>query len=128
MGGELPLYDRKSMKWPWCSSRPVRTWVPDLPSGWSSTPSCGARNTADDRTVEVSIKDDGRERVRRSYVAPRLTDVDLLELAVEEGAADPIAVHALATARRLLGVESDPQKAADRDSSHRTSVRSQDND
>lgn len=84
--------------------------------------------TADDRTVEVSIKDDGRERVRRSYVAPRLTDVDLLELAVEEGAADPIAVHALATARRLLGVESDPQKAADRDSSHRTSVRSQDND
>ena len=62
--------------------------------------------TADDRTVEVSIRDDGRERVRRTYAAPRLTDVDLLGLAVEEGASDPIAVQALATAHRLLGVES----------------------
>ena len=70
--------------------------------------------TADDHTVEVSIRDDGRERVRRSYAAPRLTDVDLLALAVEEGAADPIAVHALATAHRLLGVESDSHRAPDR--------------
>ena len=70
--------------------------------------------TADDHTVEVSIRDDGRERVRRSYAAPRLTDVDLLALAVEEGAADPIAVHALATAHRLLGVESDAHKTPDR--------------
>ena len=62
--------------------------------------------SADDHAVEVSILDDGRERVRRSYVAPRLTDVDLLGRAVEEGAADPISVQALATAARLLGVES----------------------
>jgi glucose-6-phosphate dehydrogenase assembly protein OpcA len=60
--------------------------------------------SADDRTVDVSILDDGRERVRRVYAAPRLTDIDLLARAVEEGAADPVAVHALATAARLLGV------------------------
>ncbi|HEX7491495.1 MAG TPA: glucose-6-phosphate dehydrogenase assembly protein OpcA [Candidatus Limnocylindrales bacterium] len=60
--------------------------------------------SADDHKVEVSILDDGRERVRRSYAAPRLTDIDLLARAVEEGAADPIAVHALTTAARLLGV------------------------
>ena len=63
--------------------------------------------TAGDRTVEVSILDEGRERVRRSYVAPRLTDVDLLGRAVEEGAADPGAVHALAMASRLIGLGSD---------------------
>ena len=61
---------------------------------------------ADDRTVEVSVVDDGRERARRTYVAPRLTDVDLLGRAVEEGAADPVAVHALAMAGRLLDAES----------------------
>jgi glucose-6-phosphate dehydrogenase assembly protein OpcA len=61
--------------------------------------------SADDKTVEVSILDDGRDRVRRVYAAPRLTDVDLLARAVEEGAADPIAVQALATAARLLGVD-----------------------
>jgi glucose-6-phosphate dehydrogenase assembly protein OpcA len=60
---------------------------------------------AGDRTVEVSVVDNGRERVHRTYVAPRLTDVDLLGRAVEEGAADPVAVHALAMARRLLGTE-----------------------
>ncbi len=57
---------------------------------------------AGDRTVEVSVREDGRERVRRSYLSPRLTDVDLLGLAVEEGAADPVASRALAMARRLL--------------------------
>ena len=62
--------------------------------------------TADDRTVEVSILENGRERVRRSYLAPRLTDVELLGRAVEEGAADPVAVQALAWASRLLGVDS----------------------
>jgi glucose-6-phosphate dehydrogenase assembly protein OpcA len=79
--------------------------------------------TADDHTVEVSIREDGRERVRRSYAAPRLTDIDLLALGVEEGAADPIAVHALATARGLLGVESDSHKGADRGGSHRAGTR-----
>jgi L-rhamnose isomerase len=63
--------------------------------------------SAGDRMVEVAIVQDGRERVRRSYLAPRLTDVDLLGRAVEEGAADPIAVHALTTASRLLGVDSE---------------------
>ena len=65
---------------------------------------------AGDRTVEVSILDNGRERVRRSYVAPRLTDVELLGRAVEEGAADPVAVQALATASRLLGADSGVHK------------------
>jgi glucose-6-phosphate dehydrogenase assembly protein OpcA len=67
---------------------------------------------AGDRTVEVTVVDDGRERVRRSYNAPRLTDVDLLGRAVEEGAADPVAVHALAMAKKLLGVESGTHRPA----------------
>ena len=58
--------------------------------------------TAGDHAVEVSIRDNGRERVRRSYVAPRLTDVDLLGRAVEAGSAEPVAMHALAMAGRLL--------------------------
>jgi hypothetical protein len=65
---------------------------------------------AGDHSVEVSILDNGRERVRRSYVAPRLTDVELLGRAIEEGAADPVAVNALATAYRLLGVDSGSHK------------------
>jgi len=68
--------------------------------------------SAGDLTVEVSVHDNGRERVRRSYLAPRLTDVDLLGRAIEEGAADPIAVHALATAHRLLGVDSESHRLA----------------
>ena len=67
--------------------------------------------TAGDRTVEVSVLDDGRERVKRVYVAPRLTDVELLGLAVEEGGADPVAVHALAWASRLLGVDSSSNRS-----------------
>ena len=66
---------------------------------------------ASDRTVDVSVVDDGRERVHRSYVAPRLTDVDLLGRAVEEGAADPVAVQTLSMASRLLGAESVGHKA-----------------
>lgn len=65
---------------------------------------------AGDRTVEVSILDNGRERVRRSYVAPRLTDVELLGRAVEEGASDPVAVQALAMANRLLGADTGARK------------------
>ena len=68
---------------------------------------------AGDRTVQVSIQEDGRERVRRSYLAPRLTDVDLLSRAVEEGAADSLAGHALATANRLLGVDSGSHNTTD---------------
>jgi hypothetical protein len=57
---------------------------------------------AGDRTVEVSILHDGRERVRRSYAAPRLTEVELLGRAIEGGAPDPVAVDALAMGLQLL--------------------------
>jgi glucose-6-phosphate dehydrogenase assembly protein OpcA len=67
---------------------------------------------AGDCTVDVRIVNDGRERVHRSYNAPRLKDVDLLGRAVEEGAADPVAVHALAMAKKLLGVESGANRPA----------------
>ena len=67
---------------------------------------------AGDRTVEVTVVDDGRERVRRSYLAPRLKDVELLGRAVEDAAADPVAVHALAMAKKLLGVESGTHRPA----------------
>jgi glucose-6-phosphate dehydrogenase assembly protein OpcA len=68
--------------------------------------------SAGDLTVEVSVRDNGRERVRRTYMAPRLADVELLGRAIEEGAADPIAVQALAKARRLLGVDSESHRIA----------------
>ncbi len=61
--------------------------------------------TAGDRTVEVAVRDKGRERVRRTYLAPRLRDVDLLEGAVVESATDPVAVEALAMAGRLIGAD-----------------------
>ncbi len=60
---------------------------------------------AGDRTVEVTIRDDGRKRVRRTYLAPRLQEVDLLERAIEDSAADPVAGDALALAWRLIGAE-----------------------
>ncbi len=59
--------------------------------------------TAGDCTVEVVITDCGRERVRRTYNAPRLNDVDLLIRAVAETGADPLGAEALEMARRLLG-------------------------
>ena len=58
--------------------------------------------TAGDRTVEVSIQDNGRERVRRSYAVPRLTDVELLGRAIEGSSPDPVALDALAMALALL--------------------------
>jgi hypothetical protein len=67
---------------------------------------------AGDCTVDVRIVNDGRERVHRSYNAPRLKDVDLLGRSVEGGAADPVAVHALAMAKKLLGVESGANRPA----------------
>jgi glucose-6-phosphate dehydrogenase assembly protein OpcA len=82
--------------------------------------------SAGDHTVEVSILDAGRERVRRSYVAPRLTDIELLGRAVEEGASDPISVQALATASRLLGVDSGSHTAGSHKGADRH--RSQDHD
>ncbi|MGD0862802.1 MAG: glucose-6-phosphate dehydrogenase assembly protein OpcA [Candidatus Limnocylindrales bacterium] len=61
--------------------------------------------TAGDRTVEVGIHDNGRERVRRTYLAPRLHDVDLLERAVEHSGSDPVAAETLAMAGRLSAAE-----------------------
>ena len=69
--------------------------------------------TAGDRTVEVAIHDNGRERVRRTYVAPRLNDVDLLERAVEDSAADPLAGETLAMAGRLTATEPAPRGSAE---------------
>ncbi len=63
------------------------------------------RATATDQRVDVSILDNGHERVRRTYAVPQLNEVDLLGQAVEEGASDPVSVDALATAGRLLGVD-----------------------
>jgi glucose-6-phosphate dehydrogenase assembly protein OpcA len=70
--------------------------------------------TAGDESVEVCVFDNGRERVKRTYMAPRLTDGDLLGLSVQEHAADPVAVEALAMASRLLGVDSGSHKGPDR--------------
>jgi len=57
---------------------------------------------AGDRTVEVSIQHNGRERVRRSFSAPRLTEVELLGRAIEGSSPDPVAVDALAMGLALL--------------------------
>jgi glucose-6-phosphate dehydrogenase assembly protein OpcA len=70
--------------------------------------------TAGDRTVEVAVRDKGRERVRRTYLAPRLQDAELLERAVEDSAADPVGLEALAMAGRLIGAEEAPHGAIER--------------
>jgi len=73
--------------------------------------------TAGDRDVDVTVRDGGRDRVKRTYLAPRMNDVDLLSLSVEENAADPVSVQALAMVHRLLGAESSLRRAAARDRS-----------
>jgi glucose-6-phosphate dehydrogenase assembly protein OpcA len=70
--------------------------------------------TAGDRTVEVTIHDKGRERVRRNYLAPRLGDVDLLERALEDSASDSVAAAALAMAGHLIAAEPTPRGAVAR--------------
>jgi len=67
--------------------------------------------TAGDCTVDVVVNDCGRERVRRTYNAPRLNEVDLLSRAVEEGGADPLAAAALEKVCRLLGSTTRPVAA-----------------
>jgi len=67
--------------------------------------------TAGDRTVEVAIDDKGRERVRRTYLAPRLGEVDLLERALEDSASDSVAAEALAMAGNLIAAEPTPRRA-----------------
>jgi glucose-6-phosphate dehydrogenase assembly protein OpcA len=58
--------------------------------------------TADDSAVYVTVQDGGRERIRRVFSAPRLTEVDLLERAMDDRSGDRIAAEALAMAGRLL--------------------------
>ncbi len=69
---------------------------------------------AGDRTVEVSIHDKGRERVRRTYLAPRLGDVDLLGRALEDSAGDSVAADALSMAGRLIAAQPMPRKGVER--------------
>lgn len=59
--------------------------------------------TAGDCTVDVVVNDCGRERVHRTYNAPRLDEVGLLTRAVQEGGTDPLALEILDMARRILG-------------------------
>ena len=70
--------------------------------------------TAGDRTVEVEIHDKGRERVRRTYLAPRLGEVDLLGQALEDSASDSVAIEALAMAGHLIAAEPTPRGAVER--------------
>jgi glucose-6-phosphate dehydrogenase assembly protein OpcA len=62
--------------------------------------------SAGDRTVDVVVRENDRERVRRSYLAPRLSDVELLGRAIEEEAPDRVAGETLAMARQLVASES----------------------
>ncbi len=73
--------------------------------------------TASDRAVEVIVRDSGHERVKRTYLAPRLTDIDLLGLSVQEPSAHPVSVPALATVYRLLGADSVATRGANRNRS-----------
>jgi glucose-6-phosphate dehydrogenase assembly protein OpcA len=70
--------------------------------------------TAGDCTVEVGIYDRGRERVRRTYQAPRLEEVDLLERALEDNISDSVSSDALAMAGRLIPTEPAPRGTAAR--------------
>ncbi len=67
---------------------------------------------ASDRAVDVAIHDKGRERVRRTYLAPRLGDVDLLQRALEDSASDSVAVEVLAMAGHLIAAEPTPRGAS----------------
>ena len=67
--------------------------------------------TAGDRDVDVSILENGHQRVHRTYLAPRLNEVELLGRAIEGSQADPVAVGALAILGPLL-VSEDSQEAA----------------
>jgi hypothetical protein len=68
--------------------------------------------TAGDRTVSVAITENGRERVKRTYSATRLTDADLLMRAVEELTPDPLALDTLRMARRIVGADRMQSSAA----------------
>ena len=68
---------------------------------------------AGDRSVDVAIHDKGRERVRRTYPAPRLGDVELLERALEDTASDAVAGEVLAMAGRLISAEPTSRRTDD---------------
>ena len=71
--------------------------------------------TAGDCTVEVVVTDCGRERVRRTYNAPRLDEIGLLTRAVQEGGTDPLALEILDMTRRILGSSPRPAPAFSED-------------
>lgn len=51
----------------------------------------------------MRVWQDGVAALERTYHAPRLTDVDLLTMALEAGGRDAIAEGTLAMAARLIG-------------------------
>lgn len=59
--------------------------------------------TAEAATVEVRAWVDGLAALERSFLAPRRTDVDLLEEAIEAGSRDPIAAPTIRFAADLAG-------------------------
>jgi glucose-6-phosphate dehydrogenase assembly protein OpcA len=71
--------------------------------------------TAGDCTVDVLVTDGGRDRVRRTYNAPRLDDVGLLTRAVQESGTDPLVLEILDMARRILGSSPRPAPAFSED-------------
>jgi Glucose-6-phosphate dehydrogenase subunit N-terminal domain/Glucose-6-phosphate dehydrogenase subunit C-terminal domain len=62
-----------------------------------------AEVTAEAECVHVRVWQDGVAALERTYHAPRLTDVDLLTMALEAGGRDAIAEGTLAMAARLIG-------------------------
>ncbi len=68
---------------------------------------------ADDFSVDVAVLEQGRERIHRSYAAPRLNDVDLLERAVEDSVVDPVAAETLAMAGRMVASDA-PRDASEK--------------
>ncbi len=68
--------------------------------------------TAQAETVNVRATVDGLSALERAYLAPRRTDVDLLEEAIESGTRDPVAAAAVRFAALLVSrpAAADPAK------------------
>jgi hypothetical protein len=72
--------------------------------------------TAEKESVHVRVWLDGIEELDRAFLAPRLTDFDLLADAIESGPRDPIADGALRKAAELVGDRGDRATQASRPS------------
>ena len=59
--------------------------------------------TAEAETVQVRVWQDGVQALERHFRAPRRTEVDLLDEAIEMGGRDPVATGALRSAAALAG-------------------------